>query len=189
MKTIHAAFFLFLMLTGKFLLAQEIETKEFYGRTLNAGAGIGYYNYVGYPVQTAHIDYELQIDRNITAAPFVSMYAYSSTYLWGDAYNVGKIYKYNETVVPMGLKITYYFDDLLKAGTKWDFYSSGSLGFIYRKTTWESSYQGKNQIDPGMGPLYIDLHIGTEFHVNKTVGLALDISTGRSTLALAFHLP
>ena len=89
----------------------------------------------------------------------------------------------------MGIKISYYFDDLVRAGTKWDFYSAGSLGFVYRRTVWEPAYNGKNRIDPGMGPLYLDLHIGAEYHINKFTGVVLDLSTGVSSVALAIHLP
>lgn len=189
MKYRYFALFLSLLMIQNQLLAQKTETKEYYGNVLNAGIGMTYYNYVGYPVQAVHLNYELQLDRNVTAAPFVMLYAYRGTYRWGDAYTVGRTYKYSEIVVPVGFKISYYLDELLKTGAKWDFYSSGALGFVYRKTTWEPSYKGKSQTDPGMGPLYVDVHIGTEYHIHKSVGLVLDISAGVSTLSLAFHLP
>lgn len=181
--------FTFLILTGSCLLGQEIESKENFGRTLNAGSGFGYYKYVGYPVQTYHLNYEFQIDNNLTVAPFINMYAYHSTYFWGDVNNTPKTYNYSETVVPVGLKVSYYFDELFNAGHKWDFYSSGSLGFVYRKTLWETSYTGKNQINPGMGPLYLDFHIGSEYHLTNTLGIQIDVSTSMSTLGLAIHLP
>lgn len=189
MNSIQKITFLFLILTCNCSIAQELKKKEVYGNALNAGAGLGYYRYVGYPVQTVHVDYELQIDADITVAPFINMYAYSGTYFWGDLNNETRIYDYSETVIPIGLKVSYYFDKLLKAGPNWDFYSSGSLGFVFRKTTWEPAYTGKNQIDPGMGPLYLDLHIGSEFHLTKVFGFQLDLSAGMTTLGLCIHLP
>ncbi len=189
MKFFHLIHLLFLSLIGNNLMAQETESKNFYGRTLNLAAGVGYYRYVSYPVKAASVNYEFQIHKNLTAAPFIAVYAYESTYYWGNAYYPASIYKYSETVVPMGIKISYYFDDLVRAGTKWDFYSAGSLGFVYRRTVWEPAYNGKNQIDPGMGPLYLDLHIGAEYHINKFTGVVLDLSTGVSSVALAIHLP
>jgi hypothetical protein len=175
------------MLAGHCLQAQEIGTMENFGNTLNAGTGIGYYKYVGYTVPMAHLDFELQIDRNLTVAPFVNMYTYQSSYLWGDANNEAKAYHYTETVVPVGLKVSYYFDEIVNARPNWDFYASGALGFNYRKTTWDTSYKGKHQIDPGMGPLYLDFHIGTEYHVTATFGLLLDVSANAASLGLAIH--
>ena len=78
-------------------------------------------------------------------------------------------------------------NQLLKAGPKWDFYLAGSLGFAYRQTTWESGYYGTTTVNEGTGPLYLDLHIGSEYHLNNKAGLFLDLSTGVSTFGLAVH--
>ena len=45
-------------------------------------------------------------------------------------------------VIPVGVKGTYYFDQLLGAGSKWDFYLSGSLGFAIVRSTWDDGYYG-----------------------------------------------
>ncbi|MBL7932254.1 MAG: hypothetical protein JNL60_10140, partial [Bacteroidia bacterium] len=70
----------------------------------------------------------------------------------------------------------------------WDFYASGSLGYIFRKRTWEAGYTGRKDIEPGTGPMFLDLHLGAEYHLTKVLGLQLDVSTGMTTLGLAFHL-
>ena len=77
---------------------------------------------------------------------------------------------------------------MLHAGELWDFYTAGSLGTNVRKTTWEKRYNGKNNIEPGTGPVYIDLHIGSELHISKVIGLTLDVSIAISTIGLAIHI-
>lgn len=188
MKSSQRLTFFFLLLTGNCLLAQETETRENFGHTLNAGTGAGYYPYIGYFVCSSHLDYELEIDNNLTVAPFVSYYQYEGTHVWGDVDSPYRKYHYAETVIPIGLKVSYYFDELLKAGRNWDFYSSASLGFNFRKTSWEEAYFGRSEINPGMGPLYLDFHIGSELHVTKTFGIQLDVSAFRATLGLSIHL-
>ena len=179
---------LFLIIVGLKLKAQENAMTERYGNTLNAGVGLGYYGYVGYNLPVLHADYEIQIDRNITLAPSITFYNYEHTYYWGNRFNNYQNYRYTETVIPIGIKTTYYFDQLLKANSKWDFYAAGSLGYIIRKTSWENGYYGETHINPGTGPLYLDFHVGTECHLNNKLGLQLDLSTGVSTFGIAFHL-
>ena len=161
---------------------------EKYGRTLNAGIGIGYYGYLGHSVPVLHFNYELDVARNFTLAPFVTIYRFQNVHYWGNSQNPYQNYTYHETVIPIGLKGTYYFDQLLRANSKWDFYLGASLGFSFRKTTWNSNYYGDRTIDHGTSGLYLDGHIGAEFHVNSSLGLLLDFSTGLSTFCLAIHL-
>ncbi len=179
---------LFLIIVGLKLKGQEGNSVENYGNTLNAGVGIGYYNYVGHSMAVMHADYEFQIDRNLTIAPSITFYNYQRNYYWGDNSNNYRNYRYSETVIPIGVKTTFYFDQLLKANAKWDFYAAGSLGFILRQTSWEDGYYGAKNISAGTGPLYLDFHVGTEYHLNNKIAVQLDLSTGVSTLGLAFHL-
>jgi len=166
---------------------QETTSSEKYGTTLNLGIGNGYYSYIGHSIPVVHLDYEFDIAPNWTLAPFLNFYSYERSQFWGNAYNTYKEYTYRQTVIPIGAKGTYYFDQLLKAGSKWDFYLAGSVGFAYRKTIWENNYDGSKDIDEGMGALFLDLHIGSEYHLNKRNGLFLDLSTGVSSLGLAIH--
>ena len=91
-------------------------------------------------------------------------------------------------MIPLGVKGSYYFDDVLGAGDKWDFYLAASLGFAIRKTTWENGYYGQNTVEHGSSGLYLDGHIGTEYHIGKKTGLFLDLSTGISTFGVAIHM-
>jgi hypothetical protein len=168
--------------------AQESQVSEKYGNTLNAGFGMGYFGYVGYNTPVFHLNYEIQIQKNLTIAPFISFYRYHRSYYWGNNNYPYKYYNYDETVIPIGAKVTYYFDELLHASSKWDFYLAGSLGYTIRRTVWESDYYGETRVRPGTGYLYIDLHIGTEYHFNNKLGMFADLSSGMSTLGLAFHL-
>ncbi len=170
------------------MISAQNNFAEKYGRTLNMGLGIGYYGYVGYSIPVLHANYEIDVAKNFTIAPFITFYSYKNDYYWGNNRKPYRYYKYSETVVPIGAKGSYYFDDILKASPKWDFYLAGSLGFVIRRTLWDSDYEGIKTVRQGTGPLYIDLHVGTEYHFNKKAGLFLDLSTGVSTLGLALKL-
>ncbi len=169
------------------LFSQE-KTVEKFGKTLNLGVGIGYYGYIGRSAPVLHFDFEFDIIKNFTLAPFVTLFTYQNNRYWGDYNNPNRNYYYRQTIVPVGIKGTYYFDQLLHAGSKWDFYLAGSLGYTFRRTTWESGYYGDRIVESSNSSLYLDGHIGTELHLSKTVGLYLDLSTGISTFGLGLHL-
>jgi len=167
-------------------------TNEQYGKTLNIGAGIGYYGYVGHSLPVFTVNYEFDVAKNFTLAPFMGGYSYQNYYYWGNPNKPNwdpsyHQYSYRETAIPIGLKGSYYFDQLLHAGSKWDFYGAASLGFVIRNVVWESDYYGDKNVYQTSSPFYLDLHIGTEYHINQKTGLFLDLSTGVSTFGLAVH--
>ena len=63
---------------------------------------------------------------------------------------------------------------------------AGSLGFTVVNTTWDNGYYQDNSYHT-INPLFLDLHVGAEYHLSRKVGLFLDLSTGVSTIGLAFH--
>ena len=134
-----------------------------------------------------HIDYEFDVAKNFTLAPFLNVYSFTNDYYWGNKNTPYRYYTYRETVIPIGLKGTYYFDDLLKANSKWDFYLAGSLGFAIVNSTWDAGYGGDRNYYRGGSSLFLDLHIGAEYHFNSRVGAFLDLSSGVSTIGLAIH--
>jgi len=164
--------------------------QETYGKTLNIGLGIGgyggYYNYTSHNVPVFHFDYEFDVARNFTLAPFISFYSYNDSYNYKNG-SSSQNYDYHETVIPIGIKGTYYFDELLNANSNWDFYMAGSLGFAIVNSRWDDNYPGdKNYYNDG-SQVYLHIHIGAEYHFNSKVGAFLDISNGVSTIGLAFH--
>lgn len=170
-----AVFFIFSMMLLNPLFSRPRYGERF-GDVLNVGLGIGYTGiYTSAPI--IHLNYEFDVSRNFTLAPFVTFFSYrysSSTY--------------RETIVPIGVKASYYFDELLNAGPKWDFYGGGSLGFRLINRTWYNDTPVPDRsFYASTSNLYIDLHVGTELHLSRTVGLFLDLSTGISTLGLSFH--
>ena len=58
MKKIKFAACLLLMILGSNINAQDVPTAEKYGKTLNLGAGIGYYGYLGQTVPVGTINFE-----------------------------------------------------------------------------------------------------------------------------------
>jgi len=165
---------------------------ERYGNTLNLGAGISYYGYVGFFAPGATINYEFDIFKNFTLAPFIGASTFQDSYFWG---NPGKpnydpsyhYYNYRETIIPVGVKGTYYFDQLLHVNPKWDLYVATSVGYSFRTVTWENGYNGNVGAYQTASPLYVAMHIGGEYHLNQKAGLFLDLSTGISTFGLALH--
>lgn len=186
MKRIFFLSLLFIGITLTDLRAQE--SAENFGKTLNLGVGAGYYGYVGHSMAVVHADYEFQVADNITVAPFITFYSYQNDYYWGNPNSPYRNYSYRETVVPLGAKGSYYFDQILNAGEKWDFYLAASLGIAIRSTSWESGYYGETHVQHGSSGLSLDGHAGAEYHLSKKVGLFLDLSTGISTFGLALHM-
>jgi hypothetical protein len=157
--------------------AQNNATYEKYGNTFNIGlgAGIGNYGYAFYAATPAvHLDYEFDLIRTLTIAPFVTLYHYRNGF-------------YHERVIPVGLKATCYFDQILKAHSKWDFYLAGSLGYAFRETVWETGFAPDPNTSYGPGALYLVLSIGSEYHINKRLGAFIDLSNGISTIGLSIH--
>ena len=189
-KSIRAIFaVLFLLSLSTSVSAEKDPDKyEHYGNTLNAGVGIGYYSYVGSSITVLHANYEFEVAKYFTLAPFITYYSYTEYNYWGDPNHPYRNYSYRETVTPIGVKGSLYFDKFVNAGPKWDFYLAGSLGFAIRTTTWENGYYGVRTVERGSSGVYLDLHIGTEYHINHKIGLFLDLSTGISTIGAAIHL-
>lgn len=191
MKKIITITSILLILVNTQSNAQNSSGGEKYGNTLNLGLGIGgyagYYGYVGRTLPVFNINYELSVAKNFTLAPFVSFYSYSNNYYWGNKNYPYRYYSYRETVIPIGLKGTYYFDDLLKANSKWDFYLAGSLGFAIVSTTWDNEYYGDKNYYRRGNPLFLDIHVGAEYHFNNRIGAFLDLSSGVSTIGISIR--
>lgn len=188
MKTKKITILILLTIAINNLVGQDNKTAEKYGNTLNLGVGIGYYGYLGETLPVGLINFEFDVAKNFTLAPFIGFYSYQRSYYWGDKNHPERYYSYKTVVVPVGVKGTYYFDQLFHAGSKWDFYAAGSIGFAFRNSVWESGYYGDQKVYQSASPLYLDAHIGSEFHMTPKLGLFLDLSTGVSTFGLAIHL-
>ena len=169
------------------LIAQQNKTTvyEKYGNVLNIGLGVGYYGSYSGNMPVLQANYEFDVAKDFTLAPFIGVYSYRNENYWKGPNKGNRNYYYRETVIPVGIKGSYYLDDIFDAGPKWDFYGAGSIGFAFRTVTWENGYEGDRNLSRSR--LFLDLHIGTEYHINKKVGVFLDLSTGASTIGLAFH--
>jgi len=178
-----------------FLLAAQIplqaQGSESFGNTFNIGIGVGgyagYYGYANRSIPVVHLNYELGIIQNFTLAPFVSIYTFSDNYYWGDNKSPSRFYQYRETVIPIGLKGSYYFDDLLTAGAAWDFYLGASAGVAIVRSSWESGYNGDKNYYHGGRSAFLDIHLGAEYHLTEQLGVFIDLSSGFSTIGLAIH--
>jgi len=184
---IHKLVLLSLTMLSYSLFSQEVATPEKYGKTLNLGAGIGYYGYLGQSVPFGTMNFEFDVVKNFTLAPFVGIYGYQRSYYWGNKNNPERYYSYKTIVVPVGIKGTYYFDQLFRANSKWDFYAAISAGFAFRNSVWENGYDGNRNVVQTASPVYLGAHFGAEYHLNQKAGLFLDLSTGVSTFGLAIH--
>jgi hypothetical protein len=118
--SIYFSFFQLIFSTNP-LAAQSDRHNEQFGNTLNLGLGIGYYGYITKSTPAFHADYEFQVANNFTLAPFITFYTFQNSYYWGNPNYPYRNYSYRQSVIPIGVKATYYFDKLLEAGNKWDF--------------------------------------------------------------------
>ncbi len=179
MKKITLSLLFALIISGTSVFAQKSYSSEKFGHTLNLGLGIGGYgyshNYYNHSLPVFSLNYEFDVAKNFTLAPFVTFMTYR--------YNKDH---YRQSIIPIGVKGTYYFDQILEAGSDWDFYLAGSLGFTLVRTSWYDGYSGDTYYNDA-SPLFLDLHLGTEYHVSRKVGIFLDLSTGISTIGLAIH--
>jgi hypothetical protein len=168
-----------------FLPGMTAQAQENY-RALNLGLGVGghsgYSRYATHSVPVFNINYEFDVAKNFTLAPFLSFYTYSDSYYWSN-----DNYTYRETVIPIGLKGSYYFDELFDANSKWDFYAAASAGFAIVNSRWEAGYDGDKNYFNGGGSLFLDLHAGAQYNFSSKAGVYLDLSSGFSTIGLAFH--
>jgi hypothetical protein len=185
-----SALFLSMINAAAFAQKDDSSLGEQHGRVLNIGVGAGYYGYVGRSGPAVMASYEIGVAKNFTLAPFIGFSSYTNTYYWGDDHRnyPYRYYSYRETIIPVGVKGAYYFDDLLKAGAKWDFYAAASLGFEFHSITWDNGYYGDRTAVRQGSSLYLAGHIGTRFHINQKVGLFLDLSTAISTFGLSINL-
>lgn len=167
------------------------EAQEKYSNTLNLGLGVsgysGHHKRYNKTIPVISINYELNVAKNFTLAPFIALYTFKDQYYWGNKNYPDQYYQYSETVIPIGVKGTYYFDDLLKANSLWDFYLGASLGFAIVNSRWDNGYNGDKDYYGNNSNVFLHLHIGAEYHFTKRLGAFLDLSTSVSSIGLAIH--
>lgn len=158
-------------------------SQESYGKTANLGLGLGYRNIYRATLPIVHFNYEFDVAKNFTLAPFITLVHYTYRSKWKNDF-----YYYRSWIVPVGVKGTYYFDELLNLDSKFDIYGAGSVGFNIRSARWDNGYDGPGYLyENNFSYLYLDLHVGTEYHINDKIGLILDLSSGISTFGIAIH--
>lgn len=152
---------------------------ESHGNTLNLGAGYGgysgYSSHAGLVLPVYTINYEFAVLNDVTLAPFATLFSYRN-----------EKEHYSETIIPMGVKGTLYLDQLLKGRSRWDLYFSGSIGYSLINSSWDEGFSGETAYSD-VTPLFLDLNIGTEYHINNRIGIFLELSTGVCTAGLSFR--
>jgi hypothetical protein len=124
---------------------------EKYGNTLNLGVGAGYYGNVGFFTPGVMLNYEIDVFKNFTLAPFIGASTFQDSYFWGNPNKPNydpsyHYYNYRETIIPVGVKGTYYFDQLLHVNPKWDLYVATSVGYAFRTVTNNKQYDYNKKI-------------------------------------------
>lgn len=123
-------------------LFQTASAQELHGSTLNLALGIG-----GRQLSVFHINYEFDVAPAVTLAPFVSFYDYSN-------------------FIPIGVKGSFYFDNMLQINSSWDLYVAGTLGLGIVSDEWDTQYYRDRYNFRGPNAIFIDFHLGAEipFH-------------------------
>jgi|TARA_R110000737_G_scaffold21837_2_gene40378 hypothetical protein len=172
-----------ILLLSLVFLTTELVAQEKYGKTLNFGGGLSYSRYAPLPIPALNLNYEFDIAPNTTLGPYLSILHHND---YGYNY-LGKKYKYSNTIVPVGVKSYYYFDGLFNWDKRFDVYAGLAVGFNIAFGRWENGYNGP-VYNPTYNPFYAQLHAGGEYHFKDNLGVYVDLSTGLSTVGLAFHL-
>ena len=81
MKKITLLSFLFAVILHFNSAAQKGSTEKF-GQTFNLGLGVGYYHYTNHSMPVLHFNYEFDVAKDFTLAPFITIYSYSHSYYW-----------------------------------------------------------------------------------------------------------
>jgi hypothetical protein len=171
------------LLVSTILLSITLNAQEKYGRTVNGGAGLTFARYSNFPIPAINFNSEFDLVQNVTLAPSISFLRYND---YGTGY-LGQEYKYRTTVIPIGVKSYYYFDELLELDGKFDVYAGIAAGINLAFGKWENGYNGLDYA-PSYNAIYVDLHVGGEYHFKEDMGVYVDLSSGLSTIGLAFHL-
>lgn len=172
--------------------AQQIKEGQYYfdryGNTLNGGIGLVHFGYIGRTLPALHLNYEFDVARNFTLAPFISYSGFKDFRYGGYPDLPYRDYYYKYTVVPVGIKGTYYFDELLNVGPRWDIYAGVSAGMNFQKKVRDAGYYGPRTVELDVNGMSLDLHLGAEYHINERIGVFADMSSGISTMGLAAHM-
>lgn len=90
-------------------------SSETYGNVLNVGIGLDFL--ISAPI--LHANYEFDIAKNFTLAPYVNVPSYLS-------------------FLQFGAKGTYYFDDLIELNKNWDLFLGASAGLTFPYHNWDN---------------------------------------------------
>jgi hypothetical protein len=173
----------FVLLTDIQIATAQNTDAEPMGRTFNASIGPGYFGGLQLPAPFSTINYEYEVAGYTTIAPFLGFASYrSAPQVIG-----GKNYYYRATILPVGIKATYYLDKLLHIPCRWDVYVAGSAGYAFTTKEWDYGYPGTDDAVPGITLHFLLLHLGAEYHASKRTGLFADVSTGVATFGFAIH--
>ena len=171
-----------LLFCNKESKGQENNTEPF-GRSFNMGMGPGYFSTQILPAPFFTINYEYDVVNNLTVAPFVGFASYK-----GDARIIAaRYYYYRATILPFGVKASYYLDLLLKLPCRWDVYIACSAGYTYINKKWDYGYPGNKTGIPGLREEYLQAHVGVEYHISRNTGLFVDVSTGVAVAGISLH--
>lgn len=143
--------------------AQAVQERELHGSALNLGVGIG-----ARQVSIFHANYEFDAASNITLAPFISFYDFTN-------------------YIPIGVKGSFYFDEVLNLDREWDLYAGASIAMGIVSDGWNEQYYRDLYRFRGPNAMLFDAHIGMEYQVTPRVGMFLDLSGNAQTIGLVLR--
>ncbi len=169
---------------------EELKAGEQYGKTLNFGLGSSWYGHYRVPVNMLHLNYEFDVAKQVTIAPFISYYIHNYGGYYAHPRFSYRTYRYYETLIPIGVKGNFYLDDAIHLNKQWDMYLGASLGAGIIRTSRTVVYDNDKyvyrNVYGGTTPLFLDIHLGGRYHINERVGVFLDLSTAISSIGLSF---
>lgn len=142
---------------------QTATAQELHGSALNLGVGIGARQAAVY-----HINFEFDVVPSVTIAPSASFYGYTK-------------------FVPIGLKASYYFDQVLNLLPEWDLYVAGTAAMGIVSDDWNNQTYRDMYRFRGANNLFFDVHIGTEYQVTPRAGMFIDLASNAATIGIVLR--
>lgn len=142
-------------------------------KLLNLGIGLNGYYGGGLPIGAS---FEYGITDQISVGAQVDFYT------WG--YNFGSGYNYRYTFIPIALRGSYHFNELLNLNTdKVDLYGGVQLGYYISSYSDNSGYSGVYNNGYGNKALF-GVHLGGKYYFKPKLGAFAELGYGVSTLKL-----
>ncbi len=163
MKNVFTTASIALAICLSLIQTTSAQERELHGSALNLGVGIGARQAAVY-----HINYEFDVVPSFTIAPSASFYGYTK-------------------FVPIGVKGSFYFDDVLNLDREWDLYVGATAAMGIVSDEWNNQAYRDMYRFRGANNLFFDVHLGAEYQVTPRAGMFIDLASNAATIGIVLR--